>query len=324
MYSIAVIGAGQLGSRHLQGLIQMELDCCFFVVDPSQCSLEIAKSRVDQIFIPGGFSRITYCTSISQLPREIDYAVIATSADVRLHVLRELLAGRVVLNLLLEKVLFQNIKDYYLASDLLSSSGVKAWVNCARRAFPDYQALRHFFDGQSLLNFEVLGGNWGLGCNSIHFLDLFTFFTNKIPQNISTERLDSALIDAKRANFYEFTGSIEGQCGDASFQITSLNNSNMRLLLQIRSESKSCIIDEVAGQAFFHDVNSQEVWSRRDFRSPLISELSNNIAFNILEKRESELTSFSESMAIHLPLIRALGNHASRVLGTPVDYCPIT
>jgi threonine dehydrogenase-like Zn-dependent dehydrogenase len=43
IYNIAVVGAGQLGSRHLQSLKGIQLDVRIVVIDPNQESLEIAK-----------------------------------------------------------------------------------------------------------------------------------------------------------------------------------------------------------------------------------------------------------------------------------------
>lgn len=324
MYSIAVIGAGQLGSRHLQGLIRLDLDSKIFVVDPSSDSLRIAQNRVTEMGAPGAAERVTYHTSLSELPDLIDYAVIATAADVRLSVLQSLVCGRSVRNLLLEKVLFQRIGDYQIASDLLQCTGTKAWVNCPRRAFPIYQTVRQFFEGQVLRHFQVHGGNWGLGCNSIHFLDLLGFLTGEVPRNLSTSGLDRKLIASKRANFYEFTGSLRGQCGAAAFDITSVPESSMRLMVTIRSEGRTCFIDEAGGQAFFHDGALPEPWSQQRFRNPFVSEQSTAIAYDVLANDRSVLTAFADSTAYHLPLIQALGTHAADVLGTPIDFCPIT
>lgn len=45
MYKIAVIGAGQLGSRHLQGLKLSKLKSDIWVVDNNPNSLQIAQQR---------------------------------------------------------------------------------------------------------------------------------------------------------------------------------------------------------------------------------------------------------------------------------------
>ena len=48
MVNVAIIGAGQLGSRHLSSLALSVNDLEIQVVDPFQGSLEVAKSRFEE------------------------------------------------------------------------------------------------------------------------------------------------------------------------------------------------------------------------------------------------------------------------------------
>lgn len=324
MHHIAVVGAGQLGSRHLQGLARLTLPCEVTVVDPSPASLNVARERFAEMPINAAVRAVHYHSSVDALPSSLDYVVVATAADVRLPVLQSLLAGRDVRSVLLEKVLFQRLGDYEVAEALLNSRKVQAWVNCPRRAFPIYAAIREFFAGEPLRYFQVMGGGWGLGCNSIHFLDLLSMLSGHAVTHISTAGLDEALVPSKRKNFIEFTGSLRGQCGDSHFEITSMADSSARLLLTLRSESRTCVVDEGSGCAFFFDAKRQTPWERRDFSVPFLSELSTSIATRILVEGASELATFEQSKSSHLPLISALGAHVARTQGTPADFCPIT
>ena len=324
MYRIAVIGAGQLGGRHLQGLARLSMPCEIEVVDPSPDSLDTARQRFAEMPLNSALVSVNYHASIETLPSTLDYAVIATTADVRLAVLETLLAGRKVRSVLLEKVLFQYQGDYAVAEALLASHKVRAWVNCPRRAFPIYDVVRDFFAEEPLKYFQVMGGGWGLGCNSIHFIDLFGMLTGKIPTEISTADLDNVLVSSKRKNFMEFTGSLRGRFGDTRFEITSFAESSARLLLTLRSESRTCVIDETAGHAFFFDGKRQTPWERQNFEVPFLSHLSTSIATQILTEGSSKIATFEQSMAYHLPLLAALGAHAALTQGTPANFCPVT
>ena len=46
--NIAIIGAGQLGSRHLQGLKKAQLPMNIFVLDASEESLTICEQRYNE------------------------------------------------------------------------------------------------------------------------------------------------------------------------------------------------------------------------------------------------------------------------------------
>ena len=324
MHSIALIGAGQLGSRHLQGLARLDSPCRVTVVDPAEASLAVAKARFDEMPPNPAIGDIRFVRSLDSVPAALDYAVIATAADVRLDVLRALLQRSEVRFLLLEKVLFQRLGDYAAAAALLEAHRAQAWVNCARRVFPIYARVRAFFANDPLKRFQVLGGGWGLGCNAIHFLDLLAMLTSAAPGAISRQRLDPSLVASKRANFREFTGSLDGNFGDTAFELTSLAGSSARVLVTLRSESRSCLLDETGGQAFFHDGATGADWFQERFRVPLISEVGTSIASRILNEGTSELPTFEESCAVHLPLIATLAAHAASVEGTAADFCPVT
>lgn len=321
-YCIAVIGAGQLGSRHLQGLVRLGLPCEIHVVDPSVASLDMASQRAGEM--SAGISHtLHFHNQIEALPPLLDHAVIATAADVRLSVMRALFRGRTVHNILLEKVLFQRLSDYVSAAELLHQAETRAWVNCLRRAIPLYETLRAFFADDPLQHVDVCGGNWGLGCNSIHFLDIIAFLNSGEIHSISTELLDEGLIDSKRPSFKEFTGTLLGRCGDASFSLTSWRASGAPMLLTFRGSSRSCLVDESAGRAFMCDPH-EGTWRTVDFTMPLVSELSTAVTQRILEQSSCELTPYSDSVDYHLPLLRALGEHAARHMGGPNDVVPVT
>lgn len=321
-YQITVIGAGQLGSRHLQGLLRLGAPCEIHVVDPSAASLDLARQRAGEV--PAGASHLLrYHQQIDALPSHLDHAVIATAADVRLSVMRALLQGRTVHNILLEKVLFQRQSDYASAAELMHQASSRAWVNCPRRLYPIYDTIRTFFLDDSLLHVDLRGGNWGLGCNSIHFIDIIAYLTGGSVHSISTAALDEDLIDSKRNGYKEFTGTLRGRCGNASFSLTSQRGSQSPPLLTLRGGNRSCLIDESAGRAFLCDPRDGG-WRTMEFRVPMISEVTASITQRILEDGTCALTPYTQSTDYHLPLLQALGGHAARHLGWANDTCPIT
>ena len=86
MYKIAVIGAGQLGSRHLQGLKLSKLKSDIWVVDNNPNSLQIAQQRYEEGEVNSN-QTIYYIQLIDQLPAELDLVVIATSYKTTINVI---------------------------------------------------------------------------------------------------------------------------------------------------------------------------------------------------------------------------------------------
>jgi predicted dehydrogenase len=321
MKQLAIIGAGQLGSRHLQGLARLAIQCDITVVDPMPASLDVARQRFEEMPPNPAIQSVRYVVSIDDLPQHLDYVIVATTANVRMQVLRGLLAAHCVRFLLLEKVLFQHVAEYAEAQALLEAAGVRVWVNCPRRSFAIYQELHEFFAGDRLRALSAVGGNWGLGCNSIHFIDLFALLSGGRPESLSGDGLDAQLIPSKRKDFMEFTGSLRGSIGGAQFDITSLSGSTAKLIVTIRGDQRTCVVDEGGGKAFLFDGTA---WQEKNFRTPFLSELGAEIASDILTRGDCSLTSYAESQAYHLPLVRCLAAHAAAGSGGDGDYCPVT
>lgn len=325
MYQFAVIGAGQIGSRHLQALAKLDVDCKISVIDPSDASLETAEQRYRQLPVNPRVESIHFCNSIEQLPLQLDYVVLATSANVRLSVMQALLARCRVSALVLEKVLYTRIGDYAEATALLQSKSVKTWVNCTRRTYPSYIELRQLFAGERIRHFEVSGGEWGLGCNAIHFIDLLAFLSGDDHLSaVDVHGLDAGFIDSKRSSFLEFTGTCSGRMAKgAEFSLKALRGSTMKRLIEVRSDQSTAIIDEQAGSLLLWR-ETTGVWENRVFHSPFTSDAMTSIAASVLETGKTDLPAHDESCGLHLPFLQALLRHTGR---DPLDVnseCAIT
>jgi predicted dehydrogenase len=125
----AVIGAGQLGSRHLQALGRVGGRNDIFIVDPNADSRRVARERFNE-FNPGFLGKLYELESLLELPAELDVAIVATTSNVRLAVLATLMKSSKVRYLLLEKVLFQDLAQYQQAAELLQMQIGRVWVNC--------------------------------------------------------------------------------------------------------------------------------------------------------------------------------------------------
>jgi len=250
MYKIAVIGAGQLGSRHLQGLAKIDFPVAVSVVDPSTASLTLSHERFSQTPQRGNVVRIDFETSLGHLCGDIDLAILATTADVRAAATRELLDNTTVRNILFEKILFQAETDYDSIANLLERKKINAWVNCARRVFPFYLELRKVISDHERIVLTVQGGEWGLACNAIHFIDLIAFLSTEYEARFICDTLDKELIDSSRKNFVELTGTLQGRYSNGSeFYLHARRKSNAPHIMTILGESIELVIDEGAGTA---------------------------------------------------------------------------
>jgi predicted dehydrogenase len=162
MKKIAIIGAGQLGSRHLQGLAKSNVEITIEVVEPFESSRQTAKLRFEEMPYNNNIKRINFFENIQDLSSKLDIVIVATNADVRYEVVKELLEKKDVEYLILEKVLFQKIDDYHKVEKLLKETKTKCWVNHPRRMYPFYKSLKEKLLLCKNINFSVSGGAWDL------------------------------------------------------------------------------------------------------------------------------------------------------------------
>ena len=97
MIKSLIIGAGQLGSRHLQGLLKFEKEQLVYVLDPSENSLNISKERAQEV---ENKHNVIYRNDWGELPTEFDLVIVATGANVRSKVVSKLLTDFKVENLI--------------------------------------------------------------------------------------------------------------------------------------------------------------------------------------------------------------------------------
>ena len=81
-FNIVLIGAGQLGSRHLQGLAKISHESHITVVDPNPESLELAKVRYAECPENPKIRKIEFVSDMSFLTSELDCVIIATNSNI--------------------------------------------------------------------------------------------------------------------------------------------------------------------------------------------------------------------------------------------------
>jgi len=324
MYKIAIIGAGQLGSRHLQGLAKSSFSISIEIVDPFEESLNIAKTRFNEINRSEYITSINYYQSIDKLSDKIDLVIVATGANVRSKVVTELLSKKEVNNLILEKVLFQTIEEYRIVEELLNKTNTKCWVNHPRRMFPVYKSLKNELENASSISYNLQGGDWGLGCNALHFIDHLSFLTNSNDLKIDNTYLDNKIYDSKRQGFSEINGLLVGSLSNNTFTLSS-NVHSTQSIFTIVSDIIVIRIDELKGEMNISRKNNDWIWELKKEKIVYFqSELTNILINDILIEKKCDLPTYEDATKLHIPFITSLLDHMKKVTGIKQHKCPIT
>ncbi|MDF2183721.1 Gfo/Idh/MocA family oxidoreductase [Grimontia hollisae] len=322
MRKLLIVGAGQLGSRHLQGALVAQESLYIVVVDPAQESLIIADERSKQVKWGNKNSRIRYSTKLPE-SENFDVCIIATAAQVRADVTKALLItnNNSVKHIIFEKVLFQKVEHYSEIQALLQECKAQGWVNCPRRIFPTYQELKHHLDTSQPIRMTVTGNAWGMACNSVHFIDLFSYLVDRADLDVIKVAFDSEIIESKRIGFYEITGEIEFAIGNNTLRIESGKTLIPSLQVTIENGHIHHIINEVQGTWLY---NNGAVSTQHSYTPLFQSQLTGANISELLVSNQCQLTPFAESCSLHTPFIKVVLEHLSKTLNVHLNACPIT
>lgn len=325
MYHIAIIGAGNLGSRHLQALALSKVPLSVEVVDSSEESLRVAKKRWEEMPANSLIQRVAFLSDMSRLSAEFDVVIVATSAAPRRAIVEEFLEARKAKYFILEKVLFQRINDYDEVHALLDHYGVKAWVNCPRRATRFYRNLAEMMQQDSRIDMTVSGADWGLGCNSIHMLDVYALISGQKRFQANVASLDQGWIDSKRKGYIEFTGTLKVKSEKGVLELRSDAIGDRPSVTVIQTERFCCMVYEREKTAQLLCKN-ENVWTWEtlpvDMRNQ--SEITQEIVQSLVETGDCLLTPYTESAALHKVLERGFLDHINRFSDQKTEVCPVT
>ena len=317
MRKILLVGAGQLGSRYLQGLSSLRDLSAITVVDPSEKSLLIANERFAQMPVSSEHV-VTFSTSLCDAPRVLDLALIVTPAHCRAGVVADLVDRHLVKAWLLEKVLAQNCDQLdQIQRCLLANKQV--WVNTPRRLMAWHQEIRAQLlnYGHRPLKVRVVGGCWNLACNAIHFIDLVSWWVQANVESIDSKDLGD-WVKSKRSGFFEVLGCLNVSYVDGTELQLCCDSGSEPLLIYVNSPEGEWIIDE------FNGVLSKpfggQLHGKLDFQSSMTAPLVEEI----FQLEDCRLPTLSESVMQHRLLLSAFLEHWNSSHRCQDSIVPIT
>lgn len=308
MDRIAVIGAGQLGSRHLQALALLPRPFRVHVVDPSTDALRVAKERFDLAVKQAGRSEpreAEYSTTLTELPREFDLGIIATTAKGRREILESLLERSQIRYLVLEKILFSSLEDYPAAAEKLKRCGTRAWVNCNMRMIPFYRDLKPLC-GPGPIHYCVVGSKLRLASNLIHHIDWASYLTGCSEFDLDLSLMDSKLIPSRRAGYSDWEGTCIVRFKDGSVHThTSFSEGTMPNLLSMASSQLRFVSRSAEGLSWISTAQDDWKWKEVPTVFPMQSVLTAELASSLLSRGDCELPDYDHAARLHVRVIRA-------------------
>lgn len=140
--------------------------------------------------------------------------------------------------MVLEKFLFTRMSEYEEIKQLIDEKGVKTWVNCPRRMWDGYSLISQNIDSNKPVFFDYENTDWGLCCNTVHYIDIFMLLSGSKSFAVNLDRVEPEVVDSKRAGYVELHGEEV---------FTTDNGSELRLLSTMKAvEDAKVVIKMVA------------------------------------------------------------------------------
>jgi hypothetical protein len=309
----AIIGAGQLGSRHLQGLSKHPKVTEVFIIDPSDESLAVAEERFLQTTL--GKAKLIKWNDSTLLPEELDLLIVATNSKHRLSVLKDVLPQHEVRFLILEKVLFSALSEYAEAEELIAKHAPKTWVNCPRRSYPSYIELKSRFNSVKHVNVQLDMPQFALASNALHFIDLFAFLTDDNDVSVDPSGLNLEPIEAKRAGYHEIIGKIVVSNSKGELTINNGFDGQLAQTIFISTDQERILIQESQHQTLMR-ANQGTSWKYEttSFNMPFQSDLTTDLVEQLSSDGDCNLPTYSQASAQHIAFIEALNDHFNQNL----------
>lgn len=297
-----IIGVGNIGLRHIQGLTNLSSNNLeFYLYDTNNIYNERFNNEIKNLKNKHTIKDIKNLKDVSNIFFEI--SIISTTASNRLEILTKINKLIQTKYILLEKPISQSI---YELQDLKKICNKNTFVNFPRRYCAWHKEIKEKLIkkySNRIFKFKVLGGRIGLACNACHFIDLINFWTNQFPNKILINNLEK-WYKSKREGFYEVDGNLEIKFSDnISLLIKSLNKKKT-LEIQVFDINNNQILflDYDSGIAKFED--GDIIKGKMKFQSE-----SSHLLLNLIKKNDENLCSLEKAIKLYEPLIEGLIHH---------------
>ena len=310
MKNAVIIGFGGMGCRHTQSLINTSQFNAIFILEPSD---HVFEKNSDLIGIKN-YNNIYRIKALKEVLIEIDIIILATLADIRFQYFKESLAltPRFIL---LEKVIFQSKVEFQNSIDLLQQKSVRVFGNLPRRYFKNYNLVKS--KNLDINKVSITGPDFGLLCNSIHYIDLVQYLTNERVIKHCASMGWCAAENKRGATFLEGEGTLIFTTEKGVvLEIVSDSKMYTDLVVEIRSASKIFRFNESKCEGL--EISDKGI-EQLDFH-PIYSSILTAKALDDMYSESCLFPELQELSSSHIPLFEAV----KTLTGVTTKRLPIT
>ena len=291
MYKILILGFGSIGYRYFEAISKIKSPKIKIIIVDKKIKSLLKKYNLRNKFI-------TTYSGIENVSKKIDLGIISTTCNNRHVLLKNLKKKCNFKSLIIEKPLTQSPNELLKLNNILNDTK-KAWVNTDRRTNSAYKVIKTKINLKQKIYMKVEGNSWGICCNSLHFIDLFNFFSEEYTYTILEKKI-LKWFPSKRKNFQELdNGELKLKFNKHELYLSSKKNSLPKnLKIFIKNGERKFYIKEKN-----ETINVKYKNKILSYENKVHSIKFTEIIKEIILKNKSELPSYKNSSKIYLPLI---------------------
>ncbi len=311
MIKVVIIGLGSIGKRHLESLVLNETNFEIYIYDKNNNQNELFNKFYKEKKFKLNKTSIVPIFKLSKIPKIIDLVIISTPADVRIKIIEKLMKiYKIKSNFwIIEKILAQSLFQLNKLERLFENKK-NIWVNTARKEMPWHVKIKNHLPRNAKIEAIVEGYDWGISCNSIHFIDLFSWWTNEEVISSNYSNLNKFWEKSRREGFYEVSGELSFNFSKKSKLILRSSKKLKGLKIIINVDFQKWVIDIKKGEFFGPDnlkIKGREL---------LLSEMTGNIVSKLISNQTCDLTPLANSLNQHKVLLCSLIKHWNEIHNT--------
>ena len=254
-FDILIFGCGNIGSRHVQGLVKSKLNLNIYLYDIKNEAISSLINSINFNKFNKNKKKIIKIINFD-FKKKFDLVIFANSSKNRFVIINNFLKKITCKRIIIEKIAFLNPIEYKKCIQLFKKNKIKSWINCNHQLFSINLFIKNKINNELFSNLLVVGGRYNLISNFIHYYMIFKFFNKKI----LVKKINTSLSEpfaSKRNGYSEMYGFIE---------------------IIFNNNSKLIIIDH---GAYSENVNNKIITNNLFFK---YKEMSGNLIFNSKKK----------------------------------------
>lgn len=153
--------------------------------------------------------------------------------------------------------------------------------------------------------------NWGLGCNSIHFLDLFAYLSKNKQISIVSKELNRKIYKSSRKGYCEFKGRLKFKSGESLLNIEDNIKFKNKAFI-ISTNHKKFLFNEQENILTVKNIINNST-KKYKCEQPYVSNTSYKIIKKLINNKKIKLSSFEETISYHKLLINIFSKHLKSI-----------